>query len=125
MTFPVPVSLLPPPPRIAEPLYLSILSREYVRVPVITLVGGQEIDPTGWPVELAVPAAGEPPAVWLAGSWEVETRLRPPLVAYYARLLVGPGGMVAPGVGRYDVWVRWDSETEWPVRQAPGTLIID
>lgn len=102
---------------------VSRLSREYVLVPVSATIEGVTIDPTVYPVEVAV-VAGSPssPGSWHTAEWDTDLAAAPDV--HMAKLLVGPGGVVAPGPGTYDVWVRVGANPELPVMHS-GVLVID
>jgi hypothetical protein len=112
-------------------LSISVLTTEYIRVPVGLLDAGEPIDPSALPVQLAFPATDASPATWVTGSWEPDgpssfamtsAGVRIPL--YSARTLVGPGpgGHPLPA-GSYDVWVQITSSPEIPVRKV-GVLEV-
>jgi hypothetical protein len=99
---------------------ISSLSTEYVRVQVTdTGAGGSSIDPTGDAVEMAFVTPGVLPVSgdWHTAAWETVSG------SYFARILVGPAGTVAPPVGIYEVWVRIHAGVETPIQQS-GLLTI-
>ena len=89
----------------------SVLSREYVAVPVSAVVNGAAINPTTDTVNFAFTASrSTPPSTFVAGSWETEGG------TYYARCLVGPGGTTTLAVGQWATWVKVTDNPEIPVR---------
>jgi hypothetical protein len=87
---------------------------------------GVPFDPTGLIVETAfVPAATtvEPaPTDWKTSDWETDPTGSEPV--YFARCLVGPGGVVALSVDKYSVFVRVHDVPEIPVIRSPTLLIV-
>lgn len=100
-------------------MYLSVLSKEYVRVKVSASEAGAAVDPTTDTVVMAFPVHGVAPVTgdWKAASWETAGS------AFYARCLVGPSGTVTLAVGSYDVWVKVTDSPEVPAIKA-GQLKI-
>lgn len=98
-------------------MQLSVLSTEYVRVPIAATSSGATVDPTGDTVQMAFPVHGVDPvnADWKAASWETDATITPH--AYYARCLVGPSQVVL-AAGTYDVWVKVTDNPEIPARLA-------
>jgi hypothetical protein len=96
----------------------SVLSTEYLKVPVTFTVAGADIDPTGDPVQVALPVHGTDPVSgdWVTGSWEVQGSTR------WARILIGPGAKVL-AKGTYDVWVKVTDSPEVPALKG-GTHIV-
>lgn len=104
-------------------LELSVVSREYVRVPVRAQAAGLLVDPSADAVAMAFLAGQAAPESgdWLAASWDVDSTVTP--ARYWAQCLVGPGGTVELAAGVYSVWVRVTDAPEIPVRRA-GQLRI-
>lgn len=92
----------------------SVLSTEYLVVDVSFQVAGVPQDPTADAVQFAVLAPEVNPGVsdWLLGSWE------PGGPPYAARVLIGPGGALAPIKGDYWVWTKISDNPEVPVHVA-------
>jgi hypothetical protein len=102
---------------------LSSLSTDYIPVPVrATGNTGKPINPTGDPVAFAFKAVGVNPGSgdWNSGSWDT---YQPPGSKYVAKILIGPGSSVNPGVGTWIVWVKVTDSPEIPVRQAAELTI--
>lgn len=102
-------------------LSLSVLSTQYVIVPVITSGPGAP-NPLTDPVAFAFKALGTDPSGpdWITASW-VTSALNG---QYLAQCLVGPGaGGTVLVIGSYVIWVRVTDNPEIPVFQA-GTLTI-
>lgn len=99
----------------------SILSTQYVQVPVLVL-SPPGYNPTSDTVEFAFTPQTYPataPAQWVAGSWAAGSV--PP---WWAQCLVGPGEGGTPlAAGTWLVWVRVTDSPEQPVFQ-PLTLVI-
>lgn len=57
-------------------------------------------DPSLLVVEFAIPEAGSPPVDWQAGDWFKQPS------GWETRILVGPGGTLAPGDGNFDLHCR-------------------
>jgi hypothetical protein len=96
---------------------ISALSRQYVGIPVkaVTLTGSA-YNPTADVVQMAfMPTATQQPQLsdWQAAVWaSVPGNL---IFPYAAFCLVGPGGTVNPGVGRYVVYLKVTDNPEIPV----------
>lgn len=101
----------------------SVLSLEYVRVPIAAKEAGVAIVPTADVVRMAFTAADVDPVTldWQVSAWESDTSTIP--TTYLARCLVGPAGTITLTVGVYDVWVKITDSPEIPARRA-GTLEI-
>ncbi len=101
---------------------ISATSKQYVYVPVSMKTAGAYGDPTVDVVSFAfLPGAGPPQtADWQNGSWETDATLAPP--TYYARCLVGTGGVVL-AAGTYNVWLRLTDNPEIPIAPV-GRLVI-
>jgi hypothetical protein len=106
-----------------NPLVISALSLEYVRVPVAAKQSGLVVDPSADVVKLAFTAAGVDPVSgdYKTSSWETDATTTPS--TYYARCLVGPAGTVTLAAGTYQVWVKVTDSPEIPVKRS-GTLIV-
>jgi len=103
---------------------VSHLSLEDLVLPLTALHGGDVLDPSQWPVEIAITPTGTDPADedWHPAEWESAGTAR-----RTARVLfvVGPGspsGSQDPGV--YRVWVRVTAEELTPVLRADNELIV-
>lgn len=98
---------------------LSVLSLEYVRVPVSATESGAAVNPTSDAVTMAFPPLGTRPATgdWKTAEWEIAGS------TYSARCLVGPGGTVTLPTGQYDVWVKVTDNPEVPAMPA-GQLTV-
>lgn len=86
-----------------------MLARPYLYVPVtLDQASGDPVDPTLLPVTFAFVPAGTQPllADWHPGDW-----VRWHDGAWRARILVGPGGVIAP-TGTCDVWLSIDNDPE-------------
>lgn len=105
------------PPRI------SVLSTEYVRVPVVAHEAGELVDPTAEVVEMAFVVRGTEPTDddWREADWETDSTVTPD--RYSARCLVGPDGTGAVAAGSYKPWVRIGGPSpEIPVIEAEGSI---
>lgn len=102
----------------------SVLSLEYVRIPVSAKTSGVAVNPTSDSVLMAFPLEGVDPIVgdWKTATWETDASTSPS--TYFARCLVGPAGTITLAVGVYDVWVKITDSPEIPARHA-GSLEID
>jgi hypothetical protein len=101
----------------------SVLSTQYVQVPVTAFGTAGTYNPTGDVVTFAFTPAGYPvtePAAWLTGSWATY-----PGPAYYAQCLVGPGAGAATAltIGTWQLWLHITDSPEVPVFQ-PSLLTI-
>jgi hypothetical protein len=101
----------------------SVLTLEYVKVPVSATSSGAVVNPTGDTVVMAFTVADVDPLVgdWKAATWETDATTDP--TTYYARCLVGPAGTITLAVGVWDVWVKVTDAPEIPARRA-GNLEI-
>lgn len=97
---------------------ISSTSLEYVKARVSATNAGVPVDMSSLPVAFAFPAPGTDPSTWYSGTWETVDG------AYYARCLIGTGGVVALTNGPYDVYVKITATPEVPVKLV-GTLIIE
>lgn len=101
-------------------LKLSILTDEYIRIPVAAREGSTPVNPTTLPLSFAFKTSGQPvdPGDFTTGSWEIDGS------AYFARIRVGGTGTGATkelAVGKYQVWLKVADATEQPIRPV-GTL---
>lgn len=89
---------------------ISVLSREFVSVPVSVTVDGVDIDPTGDAVQMAFVVPGTEPQEgdWKVAEWETGDEHR-------VRILVGPAGTVTLSPGTYTAWLRITDNPERPV----------
>lgn len=97
----------------------SVLSTDFIRVPVADQLDATADPTTGTVPSLAFVALTADPIVgdWHSGTWETLG------TTYYARALVGPGG-VALAEARYKVWVKWTDADGTPVCRSHGVLDI-
>jgi hypothetical protein len=102
---------------------ISVLSTEYLRVPVRARSSGAWVNPTSDVVTMALPYRGVTPVSgdWHPASWETDATVTPNL--YFARLLVGPVGGTLYQPGTYDVYVKIADNPEVPVLQ-PGEVVF-
>jgi hypothetical protein len=102
-------------------LDLSVLSTEYVLIPVQALVDGVATDPTIYPVQFAFTAIGVDPSGldWVDAGWQGGTTNG----LYIAQCLVGPAGTITLTPGLWAIWIKVTSNPEIPVMQ-PGLLQI-
>jgi len=96
---------------------MSALSTQYIFVPVAAETpAGAPYNPIGDTVQFAfAPTATYVPqsSDWVVGSWNtVPTNI---LYPYSAKCLVGPSGVINPGIGTYVVYVRFVDYSETPV----------
>lgn len=91
-------------------------------VGLLDLGSGFPVDPKQYGVAVAVTAADPLPADFLPAVWLA--RSADP-AGSYALLLVGPGGAVDPGLGRWRVYVQVQAGGETLVDRAPGYLTIE
>jgi hypothetical protein len=103
---------------LASDVSISVLSSEYVQVPVMAQVGGEPYNPTGDEVFFSfVPGYYGNPSQWVTGSWSTTVQ-----GTYLAQCLIGAAGTgLQPGV--YTIWLRVTDNPEVPVKQA-GTLSV-
>lgn len=103
-------------------LPISVLSTEYVSIPVQALVDGQSIDPTIYPVQFAFRPIGVNPhdADWRDGTWQAGMTNG----LHMAQCLVGPASTVPLAPGMWAIWIKITSMPEIPVLQ-PGILQIE
>lgn len=100
---------------------LSVLSTEYIGVPVTVSTLNGPADPTGDVVQFAFLPVGQEPQVssWTAGSW-ADGQLNG---QYAAQILVGPAGAVTLPEDTYVIWLKIADTPETPVRQC-GYLLV-
>lgn len=101
---------------------ISVLSTQYVQVPVRAWNAGTIYNPTALPAYMAFVTSGTPsPTDWNTADWAWTTTSD----GYYAmQCLVGPSGSaVALAVGPYTVWAKVEGSEEVPVA-AVGALSI-
>ena len=104
---------------------MSALSTQYILVPVTATQAGAAYDPTADSVQFAfMPTATQVPGSsdWVAGSWDTVTSNL--LYPYSAKCLVGPAGVIDPGIGTYVVYMKITDNPEVPVLIA-GQLQIN
>jgi hypothetical protein len=102
---------------------LSVLSTEFVQVPVSATVNGSSgYNPTADLVQMAFVATGNPAVSdWKTGSWQTVTSSGGPV--FLAQCLVGPSGAAELAAGTYNIWLKVTDNPEVPVRQV-GLLQI-
>jgi hypothetical protein len=104
---------------------MSQLATMYVFVPVAATRSGLPYNPTGDPVQMAfMPTATQVPANtdWVSASWDTDTASV--LYPYSVKCLVGPSGVINPGIGRYIMYLKITDNPETPVLIA-GQLDIN
>lgn len=95
---------------------MSQLSTQYILVPVTATQAGAAYNPTGDAVQFAfMPTATQVPGNpdWVSGSWDTVTSNL--LYPYSAKCLVGPAGLINPGIGTYVIYIRITDNPEVPV----------
>lgn len=104
-------------------LTFPAVSLEYVRVPVLALVGGVPVNPVGDTVRMAflsletsTPSSGD----WQTASWDTAPTTGG---RYLAQCLVGPGGTITLTAGTWWVWIKITDTPEVPIRQA-GFIVV-
>lgn len=101
---------------------MSVLSTQYVQIPVDTTFNGTQYDPTADVVQMAFMLT--PPGLNPGNSdWKTASWVSPGSGLYAIRCLVGPGGSNPLSVGNYNVWVKVTDNPEVPV-QVAGILAI-
>lgn len=102
----------------SEPLTISSLSLEYVRVPVSARVSGNPVNPTSDTVAMAFMVGRTNPSVgdWKSASWDTDATTTP--TTYRAQCLVGPSGTVTLVPGVYQVWIKVTDNPEVPIKLA-------
>lgn len=103
-----------------QPIRMSSLATEYVKLQLSATENGVPVDPTFGTVEFAFMDQSETPGSgdWVEGEWESSL-----YATYYARCLVGPLGPIELPVGEYDVWIRADLDPQLLVDKI-GDLVI-
>lgn len=96
-------------------LKLSVLTDEFIRIPVEAREGSAAVNPTALPVSFAFKPAGTPvdPTDFTTGAWETDG------TAYFARIRVGGVGTGATKeltAGKYTVWLKIVDSSEQPIR---------
>lgn len=95
-------------------MQIPSVSKEWIKAVITT-----DEDPTFGTVSFAIVDPGvEPTTEWVAGEWETATPA-PKRGEFYravARVLVGPGTLLAMSNGTYAKWVRVTSADEDVVR---------
>lgn len=102
-------------------LSMSVLSTQYVIVPVSLISTSGPLDPTPDTVQFAFIALGTDPqpADWVTGSWAGALN-----GWYWAQCLVGPAsGGKSLAIGSYVIWYKITDSPEVPVATA-GILTI-
>jgi hypothetical protein len=101
---------------------IGALNRPYYQVPVtLEQPSGDPVDPSGLIVQFAFPAVGVAPvdADWYDGEWVYWVKSG----RWEARILVGPGGAVAPS-GNRDAWCSVEA-TPQRIREIVGRVQFD
>jgi hypothetical protein len=91
----------------------SVLTTEYIKVPVTALADGVAVNVSGDAVFMAFPLHRVDPISgdWQAAAWEDDAG------QLYIICLVGPEHSFSLPVGRYDIWVKVNDNPEVPVRK--------
>lgn len=98
---------------------VSVLSTEYIRVPVTASVNNAPYNPSGDVVQFAFTTGANPTSGdWHPGLWDSV------IGPYVAQCLIGPAGGVALAVGTWVIWVKITDNPEVPVRSV-GQLVIN
>lgn len=102
---------------------LSVLSTQYVQVPIDTTFNGTPYNPTPDTVQMAF-MLSPPDANPGSGDWKTASWVNLPPGGYAIRCLVGAanGGNVLP-VANYNIWVKIADSPEVPVQNV-GILRI-
>lgn len=97
---------------------ISVLSTEYVRIPVTASKLGVPYDPTGDTVMMAftLEGSGDGPTDFVTASWETAAG------QFFALCLVGPAATQLP-VGAYTAWVKITDSPEIPVLPSSSIVI--
>jgi hypothetical protein len=99
---------------------MSVLSTQYLQIPVAATLDGASYDPTGDTVSFAFTTIGASPGPgdWNGGAWITSN-------GYLAQILIGPRNYgVALPVGAYQIWVWIGDSPEVPVQQADLLRIV-
>ena len=103
---------------------ISQLATQYILIPVNAQKAGVSYNPADDAVSFAfMPTATQVPVYddWVSGAWDsVPSNI---LYPYSAKCLVGPVGVINPGLGTYLIYVRITDNPEVPVLLA-GQLQI-
>jgi hypothetical protein len=100
---------------------LSVISLEYIKVPVNVKKNGVYVDPSAANVYMAFLSTRTAAPItndWKTSSWEPGLGNK-----YYIRCLVGPGGTTTLTAGIYWVWIKIVDSPETPIRQV-GSIRI-
>ncbi|MEU5259006.1 hypothetical protein [Amycolatopsis sp. NPDC021455] len=103
---------------------VSRLSLEDLALPVTAFHSGEALDPSQWPVEVAITPTGTDPADedWHAADWEVLGTARRAVRVIFT---VGPGSPAGQrDAGTYQVWIRITAEELTPVLRAENHVIV-
>src|SRR5580704_9714297 len=99
---------------------IPYLSLQYIGVPVrAALLTGAPYDPTSDTVRMAfMPQVTQvpQPADWQQAIWAAQPASV--IYPYAAYCLVGPGGTITLGIGRYVIWLKVTDNPEIPVLTA-------
>jgi len=101
---------------------LSVISREYIKVPVNVKKNGVYVDPTDTIASMAfIDTKTDMPGDtdWTVSSWESGLGHK-----YYIRCLVGLDGDIELAAGIYWVWIKIEDAPETPIRQVGNVRII-
>jgi hypothetical protein len=99
-----------------DTISMSRLSTQYVFIPVQATKSGAAYNPTSDSVQFAfMPQATQVPGLsdWVAASWDTNTSSV--LFPYSAKCLVGPSGVINPGLGTYYMYLKITDNPEIPV----------
>lgn len=96
-----------------QPLERSALSRDWVAWEVLPHGGATTITVSG--AELAVTEDGVDPTASGPAGWNAATVTNNGTGLVTLALMVGPGGTVDPGRGRWQTWVRYTDGARRPV----------
>jgi hypothetical protein len=95
---------------------MSHLSTQYVFIPVQATKSGVAYNPTGDVVQMAfMPQATQSPGNtdWVAASWD--TNATSVIYPYSVKCLVGPSGVINPGLGTFYIYLKITDSPEVPV----------
>lgn len=96
---------------------ISVVSTEYVRVPISITKNGVTFDPTSDSLSMSFGPTAAAPTIFHTGTWEVAG------TNTFALCLIGPGGNVQLTPGTWFVYVKVTDSPEVPVKYA-GTIQI-
>ena len=95
---------------------MSRLATEYVLIPLSASKEGVAYNPTGDAVYFAfMPAPTQVPGDydWVSGAWDsVPANI---LYPWSAKCLIGPSGVLNPGIGTYVIYIKIADNPETPV----------